>query len=356
MKSCRYLIMAGGTGGHIFPAMAVAKELMHRGANVSWLGTALGMESVIVPAENIEFNTIAISGFRGKGWLAKLKAPFLLCRAVVQSAVIIMQEKPSVVIGFGGFVAAPGGIAARLLGKKLIIHEQNSIAGSANRLLAKIAHKNLTAFPNSLVNSIHVGNPVRSSITNIRVDDQLVSKGKLRLLIIGGSLGAKAINDVMPCALGDMDEQCRPEIWHQTGKNKQEPVSKAYQELNISARTDEFIGDMAAAYVWADLLVCRAGALTVSEVAVAGVPAIFIPLPSAIDNHQYYNAKWLVDNNAALLMEQKKCSQEDLSQLLSKLNVNRDELKKMHVQLKKLALPDAANQVANHCEELCYAK
>jgi UDP-N-acetylglucosamine--N-acetylmuramyl-(pentapeptide) pyrophosphoryl-undecaprenol N-acetylglucosamine transferase len=313
------------------------------------------MEAAIVPAENIQFNTIAIAGFRGKGLLEKLKAPFLLCWAVVQSAMIIIQIKPSVVIGFGGFVAAPGGIAARLLGKKLIIHEQNSIAGSANRLLAKMAHRKLTAFPNSLDNSIHVGNPVRSSITKVSVDDQPAIRGKLCLLIIGGSLGAKAINDVMPYALSDMGEECRPEIWHQTGKNKQEPVSKAYQELNISARIDEFVDDMAEAYAWADLLVCRAGALTVSEVAVAGVPAIFIPLPSAIDNHQYYNAKWLVDNDAALLIEQKKCSQEGLSQLLNQLNVNRDKLKKMHVQLKKLALPDAANQVANHCEELCHA-
>jgi UDP-N-acetylglucosamine--N-acetylmuramyl-(pentapeptide) pyrophosphoryl-undecaprenol N-acetylglucosamine transferase len=268
-----------------------------------------------------------------------------------------MKKKPSVVIGFGGFVTAPGGIAARLLGKKLIIHEQNSIAGSANRLLAKIAHKNLTAFPHSLDNSIHVGNPVRSSITSIGINDQLVSKvNNLRLLIIGGSLGAKAINDVIPYAVNSMDEQCRPEVWHQTGKDKQEPVSKAYKKLKINARIDEFVDDMAEAYAWADLLVCRAGALTVSEVAVAGVPAIFIPLPSAIDNHKYYNAKWLVDNNAALLVEQKNCNQQDLSQLLSKLNVNRDELKKMHVQLKKIALPEATNQVANHCEELCCDK
>lgn len=357
MSHYSYLIMAGGTGGHVFPALAVAKELMSRGATVCWLGTELGMESHLVPAENIDFKTIAIKGFRGKRWLSKLIVPFLLCRAIIQSMIIIRSMNPSAVIGFGGFVAAPGGIAARLLGKKLIIHEQNSVAGTTNKLLSKISHKSLEAFPNSLPNAIHVGNPVRASIANVCKQYEL-NNSSLRVLIMGGSLGAKAINDVVPFAMAMVNQSSQKnnlEIWHQTGKNKKQPVEQAYQTVKVTARIEEFIDDVAEAYQWADVLICRAGALTVSEVAAAGLPAIFVPLPSAIDNHQFYNAKWLVDNNASLLIEQKELSKEQLSSTLTLLSDNREKIKNMSLQLKQLALPDAANQAANHCEELCHA-
>jgi UDP-N-acetylglucosamine--N-acetylmuramyl-(pentapeptide) pyrophosphoryl-undecaprenol N-acetylglucosamine transferase len=347
--------MAGGTGGHIFPALAVAKELSQRGAIVDWLGTVQGMEAKIIPAENITFHSIAIKGFRGKGVVQKLLTPLLLCRAVFQAMAVIRTVKPSVVIGFGGFVAAPGGIAAKLMGKPLVIHEQNSVAGSSNRLLAKIAQKRLVAFPDVFKHALHVGNPVRATITQLEGRRLTKESRKLRVLIMGGSLGAKAINDVVPFSLADIDASIRPSIWHQTGKDKLDPVAQAYRNNDVDARVEEFIGNVAEAYAWADVLICRAGALTVSEVAVAGVPAILIPLPSAIDNHQYFNAKWLSDNGAAILIEQKKLTRERLAQQLLELNSQRDILQEMHIKLKILALPNAALQVANHCEELCNA-
>lgn len=353
MSKCRYLIMAGGTGGHVFPALAVAKELKRRDAEVSWLGTQAGMESKLVPAEGIELKIIEIKGFRGKGILTKLAMPFVLCRAVWQAMCVIRQIKPEVIVGFGGFVAAPGGIAAKLMGKKLIIHEQNSVAGTTNRMLAKIADTKMEAFPRSLDGAVRVGNPVRPTLIELRRDFQ--TNRKLRVLIMGGSLGAKAINDLVPSAFAVMDKEVRPEIWHQTGKDKIDSVLAAYKESNIHARVDEFISDVAAAYEWADVIICRAGALTVSEVAVAGLPAIFIPLPSAIDNHQFFNAQWLVDHHAALMIEQKKLTTEMLAEQLSEFVKNREKLEVMAKKVKQLALPNAANQAANLCEELCHA-
>ncbi|MFT6255173.1 MAG: UDP-N-acetylglucosamine--N-acetylmuramyl-(pentapeptide) pyrophosphoryl-undecaprenol N-acetylglucosamine transferase, partial [Granulosicoccus sp.] len=248
--ACRYLIMAGGTGGHVFPAMAVAKELMERGAIVSWLGTAQGMESTIVPAENIPLHTIAIKGFRGKSCLQKLIAPLLLIRSIFQAMQIIRQTQSTIIVGFGGFVAAPGGIAARLLGKKLIIHEQNSVAGSTNKLLNKLAHKTLEAFPDTLANAIHVGNPVRSEITNLNPTKQLkaLSEKSLHVLVMGGSLGAKAINDIAPSAFArtvqlihENNTSLAIDIWHQTGKGKQHSVNEDYKTLGVTAKVDEFI-------------------------------------------------------------------------------------------------------------------
>jgi UDP-N-acetylglucosamine--N-acetylmuramyl-(pentapeptide) pyrophosphoryl-undecaprenol N-acetylglucosamine transferase len=360
--TCRYLIMAGGTGGHIFPAMAVAKKLMQRGATVSWLGTSQGMESTIVPAENIPLHTIVIKGFRGKSRLQKLIAPLLLIRSVFQAIQVIRQTQSTVIVGFGGFVAAPGGIAARLLGKKLIIHEQNSVAGSTNKLLNKLAHQTLEAFPNTLVNAMHVGNPIRSEITDLSdVDKSKTFPGQsLNVLVMGGSLGAKAINDIAPNAFSrtvqlmqENNASLAMNIWHQTGKGKQVSVNEDYKTLNVTAVVDEFIGDVATAYVWADIIICRAGALTVSEVAIAGVPAIFIPLPLAIDNHQYHNAKWLVDSGASLLIEQKNLTSESLSECLMTLMSDNEKLFHMKTELQKAALPKATDQVVDYCEALC---
>lgn len=355
MTSSRYLIMAGGTGGHIFPALAVANELKKRGADVHWLGTPNSMESDLIPAENITLHTINIKGFRGKKWLAKLAVPFLLCKAVFQAIHIIRAIDASVVIGFGGFVAAPGGIAAKVLGKKLVIHEQNSVAGTTNRLLSTIANKTLTAFPNSLPNSIHIGNPIRSNIADLNKIASIGDVAPLNVLIVGGSLGAKAINDLVPSAIAEVEQQLldntmRPNVWHQTGKNKKLSVVEGYQSFAIDARIEEFISDMDAAYAWADVVICRAGALTVSEIAVVAVPAIFIPLPSAIDNHQYFNAKWLVDNNAAFLIEQKQLTKEGLCNTLLELHHHREKLTGMAARLKDLALPHATNDAVDHCE------
>jgi UDP-N-acetylglucosamine--N-acetylmuramyl-(pentapeptide) pyrophosphoryl-undecaprenol N-acetylglucosamine transferase len=369
IKNCRYLIMAGGTGGHIFPALAVAKELLSRGAEVNWLGATQGMEQHIVAEENIPLHTITMKGFRGKSLGQKLLAPILLCGSVFQAMRIIRQTRSSVIVGFGGFVAAPGGIAARLLGKKLIVHEQNAVAGSTNRLLNKFAHQTLEAFPKTLPNASHVGNPIRAEIvalTKTALTKATLSKKEpslspsLNILIMGGSLGAKAINDAAPsafvCLLNEIEKTGTPltiNIWHQTGKGKKETVATEYQTLEVSARIDEFVDDVAAAYAWADIIVCRAGALTVSEVAVASVPAIFIPLPSAIDNHQYYNAQWLVENDAACLIEQKLLTAESLSQSLLTLVNNEEKLNYMSEQLAKIALPNATKKVADYCHALC---
>lgn len=354
---CRYLVMAGGTGGHIFPALAVAQSLQGRGATVSWLGTS-GMEATIVPDHNIPFHTLPVKGFRGKSLIQKLLAPLHLLRSIYRAMQIIRTSQSEVVIGFGGFVAAPGGIAARLMGKPLIIHEQNAIAGSTNKLLNKVANKTMTAFPAALPHAVHVGNPVRQEIIDLRKTRS--SSSTFRVLITGGSLGAKAINDVVPHAIANLlvslEEQGverNVEVLHQTGKGKQRSVSDAYADLAIEATTNEFIRDMAAAYQWADMVICRAGALTVSEVAVAGVPAIFIPLPSAIDNHQYHNAKWLVDQGASLLIEQQHLNQQSLALALLNLIVDDTTLSAMQKKLRSTALPNAAECVADYCEALC---
>jgi len=354
MSKNQYLIMAGGTGGHIFPALAVAKELISQGNDVCWLGTPSSMEASLVPQEGITFKAINIKGFRGKRLLSKLATPFLLIRAVCQAIAVIRQIKPVAVIGFGGFVAAPGGLAAKLLGKKLIIHEQNSISGTTNRLLSMFANLRLEAFPSSLKNAVRIGNPVRSTLVELKRNFQ--TSRQLRVLVMGGSLGAKAINDIAPAAFATIDSSQRPDIWHQTGRSKIDSVLTDYQALAIDARVDEFIDDVAAAYEWADVLICRAGALTVSEVAVAGVPAIFIPLPSAIDNHQYHNAQWLAGNDAALVIEQKDLTAQSLSEQLITFTANRHQLEAMGKKVKQLGLPDAARRAADLCEKLCGEK
>lgn len=360
--ACRYLVMAGGTGGHIFPAIAVAKELQKRGASVAWLGTS-GMESTIVPNNHIAFYSLPVKGFRGKGLLQQLLAPLYLLSSVFQAMKIIRKTQSDVVVGFGGFVAAPGGIAARLMGKSLIIHEQNSIAGSTNKLLNKLANKSLSAFPDALPKAVHVGNPVRSEIVDLHLVEHAASQASdntFNVLITGGSLGAKAINDVVPGAIAHLMSSIKQqnpmlniEVLHQTGKGKQASVTEAYARLGVKATTEEFISDVAAAYQWADIVICRAGALTVSEIAVASVPAIFIPLPSAIDNHQYHNAKWLVDNEAACLIEQKTLTDIALAQCLIELAVDHKKLSAMKTILHGLALPKATECVTDYCEALC---
>lgn len=364
----RYLVMAGGTGGHIFPALAVVEKLRERGADIDWLGTHAGMEFDLVPKNNISLHLISIKGFRGKGLLKKILTPFLLVKAVLQAVFIIRKLAPDAVIGFGGYVAAPGGIAAYLLGKPLIIHEQNSVAGSTNKLLARFATQKLEAFSGSLHDAILVGNPVRKPVVDLfdgldnKFDqlDDLPNSGSLQqvknILIMGGSLGAAAINNVVPHAINELPKNISLNIWHQTGIGKQQQVSKDYKELGIDARIDEFIEDVTEAYCWADLIVCRAGALTVSEVAIVGLPAIFIPYPYAIDNHQSVNAQWLVKNNASEMIEQSDLNAMSLSKMLNELLSDKQKMNEYARALKKLSMPDSAARVASICEEVCLNK
>ena len=364
----RYLVMAGGTGGHIFPALAVVEKLRERGADIDWLGTHAGMEFDLVPKNNISLHLISIKGFRGKGLLKKILTPFLLVKAILQAIFIIRKLAPDAVIGFGGYVAAPGGIAAYLLGKPLIIHEQNSVAGSTNKLLARFATKKLEAFSGSLQDAILVGNPVRKSVVDLfdgldnkfdQLDDLPNSESQQQvknILIMGGSLGAAAINKVVPHAINELPKNISLNIWHQTGIGKQQQVSKDYKELGIDARIDEFIEDVTEAYCWADLIICRAGALTVSEVAIVGLPAIFIPYPYAIDNHQSVNAQWLVNNNASEMIEQSDLNAMSLSKMLNELLSDQQKMNEYARALKKLSLPDSAARVASICEEVCLDK
>jgi UDP-N-acetylglucosamine--N-acetylmuramyl-(pentapeptide) pyrophosphoryl-undecaprenol N-acetylglucosamine transferase len=371
-RSYRYLIMAGGTGGHIFPALAVAQQLRERGADIQWLGTQHGMESTLIPTHNILLHSLVVKGFRGKSFLKKMLAPFLLVKAVVAAILIIRRVAPDAVVGFGGYVAAPGGIAAFVLGKPLIIHEQNSVAGSTNKLLSLFATKKLEAFEGSLKGAVLVGNPVRKSVVGllhdtddkvgevgqeaIEIDESVTHNYAQRtqnILIMGGSLGALAINSVLPDAVNSLPKGMAINIWHQTGKGKSQLVSKNYKDLNISARVDEFIEDVTAAYRWADLIICRAGALTVSEVSIAAVPAIFIPYPHAIDNHQYVNAQWLVKNNAAKMIEQSQLDALSLSTLLIDLLSDKQQMRNYSQALRKLSMPYSTLKIANICEKIC---
>lgn len=351
-KECRYLIMAGGTGGHIFPAIAVAKALRDRGADVYWLGTHAGMEQTIVPKENFPLHEITIKGFRGKGFLAKLMAPLLLLFSIIQALCVMVKLKPQVVVGFGGYVAAPGGIAARLLTKPLIIHEQNSVAGSTNKLLAKLTNKVLEAFPGSLPKATLVGNPVRDEVKQLMAKKKGSTKN-INVLVTGGSLGAQSINELMPKVFQRLPDQLRPNIWHQTGKGKIQNVIESYQQHDIDAKVEEFIQQVEIAYDWADVVICRAGALTVSEVAVAGVPAIFIPYPYAIDNHQSTNALWLVNNGASLMIEQADLTVEVMVKRLTDLLQQPNKLQAMSEKLQQLAMPNATEDVVSVCEQAC---
>ena len=361
MTAAHYLFMAGGTGGHVFPALAVAQELVKRGAKVSWLGTSTHIESQVIPAANIPLHTITVKGVRGKRWLSRLIAPFILMTAIWQTLIIFLKIKPSVVIGFGGFVSAPGGLAAKLLNKKLIVHEQNAVAGSTNKLLARLANKRLEAFRGSLANALWTGNPVRNDIVELHqlssqtdASKKSVSTPK-KLLIIGGSLGAQALNEMVPASLALVPASLRPEVWHQTGKGKQIGVDTLYTNNGIHARVAEFIDDMATAYGWADLIICRSGAMTVSEVSIAGLPAIFIPYPHAIDDHQSRNAERMVSHGAALVQQQSELTAERLAKILTPLLQDDKRLIRMGEIARQLSLPGATVQIADICEEIACA-
>jgi len=347
------MIMAGGTGGHVFPGLAVADHLRARGWNVIWLGSPSGMEATLVPSRGYGMAPVQFSGLRGKGLATVLLLPLRLLRAFWQALRALRAHKPDVVLGMGGYVAFPGGMMASLLNRPLAIHEQNSVAGLTNRVLARIADRVLCGFPGALPGAEAVGNPVRADIAALPAPAQRFAgrSGPLRLLVIGGSLGAGALNDIVPKALALLPEDRRPHVTHQSGVQHAEALKDNYRGAGVNAQTAAFIDDMAGAYAGADLVICRAGALTIAELAAAGVAGILVPFPHAVDDHQTGNARYLAEAGAAVLLQQKDMTAEGLANLIGSLN--REVLLAMAVKARGLARADATAQVAHICEKLC---
>ncbi len=356
------LVMAGGTGGHIFPGLAVADELRDLGWSIHWLGTADKMEASIVPEHGYSISFINISGLRNKGIKSLLSMPFKLMQSLFQARKIIKNINPNVVLGMGGYASAPGGVAAWLNKTPLIIHEQNAAAGLSNRLLAKFATTVCCAFPGTFANTVDakvVGNPLRAIIAqqaktvNQETTQQKINKN---ILVVGGSLGAQILNEIMPaCFTSLVATDSKVAIWHQTGAAKQVAVEAAYKVEDIESKkvkVTPFINDMAAAYQWADVVVCRAGALTVSELAMAGKPAIFVPLPHAVDDHQTKNALYLVNQGAAKLLPQSQLTPASITALINELFSDCDNLNKMAKAAKSAANQNASKQVAQLCQQL----
>lgn len=355
MSSPKILIMAGGTGGHIFPGLAVAAQLKEMGWEIVWLGTAERMEAQLVPKHGYPIQFINISGVRKNGLLRLLKAPLQIVKALMQAMKVIREEKPDLVLGMGGYASGPGGIAAWLCGVPLLLHEQNAAPGMTNRILARFAKKVLTAFPAvfggiaAIEQKVElVGNPVRSDLV-AELPRAVNLDAPLNLLIIGGSLGARVLNEVVPKAVAELGFSVN--IWHQCGKGNDEAMQGSYPELP-ELKVAPFIDDMAEVYRWADLMICRAGALTVAEVAAAGMPAIFVPLPHAVDDHQTKNALWLVENGAAKLLPQRDFNSASLAGILSELNSDRAGLAKMGELARGLAMTDATARIAALCVEM----
>ncbi|MDP5208984.1 undecaprenyldiphospho-muramoylpentapeptide beta-N-acetylglucosaminyltransferase [Microbulbifer sp. 2205BS26-8] len=348
----RLLLMAGGTGGHVFPALAVAQALREQGARVEWLGTRHGIEARLVPPANIPLHFIAVEGVRGKGRLALLKAPVQIARAVRQARTVIGKVQPDAVLGFGGFVTGPGGVAARLSGRPLIIHEQNAVAGTTNKLLSRIANRVLEAFPSGLPQARQVGNPVRREIVQLPAPQlRIGTESPLRLLVLGGSLGAAAINAMVPEAVALLPPSLRPKVVHQAGERHLALAREAYRAAGVAAEVVPFIGDMAEAYSAADLILCRAGALTVSEIAAAGIGAIMVPFPFAIDDHQTRNGQWLQDAGGAIVIQQREMDAQKLSELLRTLLSDPQKLLEMAQAARRVAKVDATQQVVAACGE-----
>lgn len=354
MTKC-LLVMAGGTGGHVFPGLAVAKAMQDKGWAVHWLGTPEKMEATLVPQHGIPIHFIDISGVRGNGLAAMLAAPFKIIHAVFQAIRVYKKVSPNVVLGMGGFASGPGGIAAWLLNKPLVLHEQNAVPGMTNKLLAPLARKVLTAFANtewslSKNKLLQVGNPVRERFAEIAPVE--IKERPVRILVCGGSLGAKALNDEVPVLLSQLHE-CAFEVRHQAGRNKADDVINAYQssKLNESRwEVHEFLDDIVNDYAWADLVICRAGALTVSEVAVAGRCAIFVPLPHAVDDHQTKNAMSLVQHGAGFCVQQKEFAAGKLKLTLESLLTNTQNIISTAEKARKLGEKKATELVSQICE------
>jgi UDP-N-acetylglucosamine--N-acetylmuramyl-(pentapeptide) pyrophosphoryl-undecaprenol N-acetylglucosamine transferase len=356
MADKNILIMAGGTGGHVFPALSCAKEFQARGFTVHWLGTPRGIENELVPAAGLKLHLINVAGLRGKGKLSLLKAPFVLLKALFQARRVIRELKPVCVVGFGGYVTGPGGLAAKLAGVPVIVHEQNAVAGTANRLLVPFASRVCEAFPDTFGASAKrrtTGNPVRTELF-LETPRQSLAGRKPRLLITGGSLGAEPLNKLVPAALALVPEEFRPEVFHQTGKNHADVTGERYRAVGVEAQVAPFIKDMAQAYGWADLVICRAGALTVSELAAAGLPSLLVPLPHAIDDHQSRNAEYLAREGAAFLMPQATTGAAQLAERLKEVLMHPEKLNSMATTARRLAKPDATRTVVEVCLEVAH--
>ncbi len=350
MSAPTILIMAGGTGGHIFPALAVAEQLRGQGWRVVWLGNPDGMEARLVPAQGYEAQWIRFGALRGKGLLRKLLLPVNLFRGLRQARAAIKAVNPDVVLGFGGYITFPGGLMARLLGKPVLIHEQNAIPGLANKVLAKIATQVLCGFPHALKKGRWVGNPVRREIAAlptpaVRFADR---QGPLNLLVLGGSLGAAALNEMVPKGLALLPENERPQVIHQAGEKHIDALRNNYAAAGVVGNCVSFIDDMAAAYAWADLVICRSGALTVAELAATGVASVLVPYPHAVDDHQTVNAQFLAQAGGAVLLPQSTLTPEKVALIR---NYSRQQLQQMAEKARELARPDAAAVVAGACRE-----
>ena len=352
-KAKTLLVMAGGTGGHVFPGLAVADKLKSQGWKVSWLGTKDRMEAQLVPKQGYEIDFIDISGVRGNGLVRLVAAPFRIIKSILQAQKVLKERHVDLVIGMGGFASGPGGVAAWMLGIPVLLHEQNAAAGLTNRLLSRIAKKILMGFDGAFTDehALLVGNPVRESLINLP-EKKISQNGEpLKILIVGGSLGAKVLNDLLPLVMNDLNS-ADYQIIHQSGKGHFKQLQSDYKQNKFDADVKEFIDDMDKVYDWADLVICRAGALTVSEVAVVGLPAIFVPLPHAVDDHQTKNAQNLVLKKAAILIAQKDLNKEILQNHLKQFSSDKQLLVEMSKKCKNAAIIDATERVVRVCEDV----
>lgn len=349
--------MAGGTGGHIFPALCVAEQLKLRGHEVLWLGTTQGMEANIIPEAGIPLLILAVRGLRGKGWMRKLSAPFMILGAWWQALRLMKQHQPDVVLGMGGFASGPGGLAAWCLRIPLVIHEQNAIAGLTNRVLSRLATRVLQAFPNSFASNLQAittGNPLRENMAAQSSPTERYQQrtGPLQVLVLGGSQGAAFLNELIPTALKKLDLDQMPKIWHQTGTKKLEETKAHYAAVEAEVNIEPFIENMAEAYAWADLVICRAGALTVSELIAVGVASFLVPYPHCADDHQTLNASLLSKLGAARLMDQRTLTAESLTADLVMVAGDRHQLMTLAQRAQQLQTPGATVTVMTHCLEV----
>lgn len=348
------LIMAGGTGGHVYPALALARLLRRRSQPVVWLGTRKGLEARVIPAEQIPIEWLSVGGLRGKGWLTLLAAPFRLALALWQALRVMRRHRPLAVVGLGGFVTGPGGVAAWLMRRPLIIHEQNAVAGFTNRCLSHIADEVLEAFPDSFSRAVRartIGNPVREDIAAAATPQVRFAgrHGALNVLIFGGSQGAVRLNTVVPLALAQLGSGQPLNVRHQAGARWLEAAQYNYAQSGVRAAVTAFIEDMAEAYGWADLVICRSGALTVCELAAVGVASILVPFPAAVDDHQTVNAAYLVEQGAAFLIADRDLTPQRLCEILQQLRSDRVRLREMAIKARELAQPRAAQDLAEAC-------
>ena len=356
MSTRPILVMAGGTGGHVYPALAVARALQAEARDVVWLGTQRGLESRVVPEAGIDIEWISIKGLRRKGALAMLVAPLQIGWALLQSLAVILRRRPAAVLGMGGFVSGPGGVAAWLTRRPLVVHEQNAAAGLTNRLLARLARVVLQAFPgsfNSNVDAETVGNPVREDIAAVAPPHERYAArhGEMRVLVLGGSQGALALNRTVPAALALLEADVRPVVRHQCGERTLDIARQAYDQHDVAVELLPFIEDMATAYAWADLVICRAGALTVAELCAVGVPALFVPYPAAVDDHQTANAGPMAEAGAALIIPESELTPDSLARLLREWLQSRAQLQQRAAKARALSVPESLKRITEICLE-----